>query len=178
MDEKSQFIVLGGGCFWCTEAVFKMIKGILKTTPGYSGGNTEKPTYKEVCSGKTGHAETLLVEYDPKLISLDLILDIFFDMHDPTSLNRQGNDVGNQYRSIILYTDDKQKETIQKKIDEIKKNFSKPIVTEVKKLEKFYEAEDYHKDYYAKNLVNPYCAIVIGPKIHKIKKKYAELIKK
>ncbi len=178
MEKKSDFIVFGGGCFWCTEAVFKLINGVLRTTPGYAGGTVENPTYEEVCSGSTGHAETLLVEYDPGIVKLETLLDIFFDMHDPTSTNRQGNDIGNQYRSIILYTSDAQKKIIEEKINEIKGNFSKPIVTEVKKLEKFYEAEDYHKDYYAKNPINPYCAIVIGPKIHKIKKKYSEFLRK
>ena len=177
MAEKSESIAFGGGCFWCTEAVFKMIKGVLKTTPGYAGGKTENPTYKEVCTGSTGHAEVLLMEYDPEMIRLAVLLNVFFDMHDPTSLNKQGSDVGNQYRSIILYTNDGQRKIIEEKINEIRSNFDKPIVTEVKRLDKFYEAEDYHRDYYAKNPLNPYCTIVIGSKIHRIKKKYASLLR-
>jgi peptide-methionine (S)-S-oxide reductase len=177
MAEKSEFIAFGGGCFWCTEAVFKMIRGVLKTTPGYAGGKTENPTYKEVCTGSTGHAEVLLMEYYPEMIRLATLLNVFFDMHDPTSLNKQGDDVGNQYRSIILCTNDGQRKIIEEKINEIRSNFDKPIVTEVKRLDKFYEAEDYHRDYYAKNPLNPYCTIVIGSKIHRIKKKYASLLR-
>ncbi|EFD92785.1 MAG: peptide methionine sulfoxide reductase [Candidatus Parvarchaeum acidophilus ARMAN-5] len=174
---NSEFIALGGGCFWCTEAVFKLIKGVIKTTPGYAGGQTENPTYSEVCSGNTGHAETLLIEYDPAVIKLDTLLNIFFDMHDPTSKDRQENDVGSQYRSVIFYTNEEQKNMAQYKINNIKSDFDKPILTKVEPLKKFYEAEDNHKDYYAKNPINPYCAIVIVPKLHKIKKKYAKFLK-
>jgi len=175
--EKSEFIGFAAGCFWCTEAVFKLVKGVIKTTPGYAGGQTENPTYEQVCSGDTGHAETLLIEYDPTMIKLDVLLDIFFDMHDPTSKDRQGNDVGSQYRSMVFYTNEEQKKIVEHKINDIKPNFDKPILTQVEPLQKFYGAEDYHKDYYAKNPINPYCAIVIGPKLHKIKKKYAQFLK-
>jgi len=141
-------------------------------TPGYAGGHTENPTYKEVCSGKTGHAEVAMVEYDDSKISLDQILDIFFAMHDPTSKNKQGGDIGEQYRSIILYTEDSDFDTIEKHIERIKSSYNKPIVTEVQKLGKFYEAEDYHKEYYEHNKLQPYCMFVIRPKLSKIKKEF------
>jgi len=172
MKSQNESIVFGGGCFWCTEAVFSMFKGVTKTTPGYAGGNTKNPTYEQVCSGATGHAEVLKLEYDPKTVSLEKLLDIFFSMHDPTSLNRQEADVGSQYRSIILYTLDAQRKTVERFIDSIKVNYSKPIVTEVKKLESFYPSEDYHKDYYKNNPFQPYCMLVIGPKVKKIKNKF------
>jgi len=168
----SHKIVLGAGCFWCTEAVFKLFPGIISITPGYAGGHTENPTYKEVCSGKTGHAEVAMVEYDDSKISLDQILDIFFAMHDPTSKNKQGGDIGEQYRSIILYTEDSDFDTIEKHIERIKSSYNKPIVTEVQKLGKFYEAEDYHKEYYEHNKLQPYCMFVIRPKLSKIKKEF------
>jgi len=168
----SHKIVLGAGCFWCTEAVFKLFPGIISVTPGYAGGHTENPTYKEVCSGKTGHAEVAMVEYDDSKISLDQILDIFFAMHDPTSKNKQGGDIGEQYRSIILYTEDSDFDTIEKHIERIKSSYNKPIVTEVQKLGKFYEAEDYHKEYYEHNKLQPYCMFVIRPKLSKIKKEF------
>jgi peptide-methionine (S)-S-oxide reductase len=168
----SHKIVLGAGCFWCTEAVFKLFPGIISVTPGYAGGHTENPTYKEVCSGKTGHAEVAMVEYDDSKISLDQILDIFFAMHDPTSKNKQGGDIGEQYRSIILYTEDSYFDTIEKHIERIKSSYNKPIVTEVQKLGKFYEAEDYHKEYYEHNKLQPYCMFVIRPKLSKIKKEF------
>ncbi len=172
MENKSESIVFGGGCFWCTEAVFSMFKGVLKTTPGYAGGTVKNPTYEMVCEGDTGHAEVLKIDYDPKIIQLKTLLDIFFNMHDPTLLNRQGGDVGTQYRSIILYNSEEQKETAEKFIKNLQSSFENPIVTELKKLEEFYPAEDYHQRYYEKHPYQPYCAVVIGPKIHKIKKKY------
>ncbi len=172
-------IVFGGGCFWCTEAVFEMMRGITKTTPGYAGGSKLNPTYQEVCSGDTGHAEVLEIEYDPKIISFDVLLEIFFTMHDPTSLNRQGADTGAQYRSIILYTSDAQKKEAEQYIQKAHKDFDKPIVTEVKKLDKFYTAEEYHKKYYDNNPLQPYCLFVTRPKVDRVKKKFAEyLIKK
>ena len=160
-------IVLGGGCFWCTEAVFSRIK--VKVTPGYAGGNKKNPTYHEVCSGTTGHAEVIKIEYDNS-IKLEYLLEIFFKVHDPTLLNKQGNDIGTQYKSIILYTAEEQKKKIDLFIKKIQKYFDKPIVTELKKLDKFYPAEDYHKDYYKNNPLQPYCMFVIRPKINKIKK--------
>ena len=172
MPDKFDAIYLGGGCFWCSEAIFKMFDGIVKTTPGYAGGTTPNPTYKQVCSGTTGHAEVIRLEYDPAIAPLEKILDIFFKMHDPTSLNRQDSDVGSQYRSIILYTSNKQKETVDKFIEKIRKNYNKPIVTEVKPLDTFYLSEDYHKDYYKNNPLQPYCILVIRPKVAKIKKEF------
>src|SRR5208283_3842151 len=134
----TESIVFGGGCFWCAEAVFSMFKGIVKTTPGYAGGKTKNPTYKEVCNGDTGHAEILKVDYDPEIAPLTKLLEIFFKMHDPTSVNQQGNDVGAQYRSTILYSTDKQKAEIEDFIKSLQKSYEKPIVTEVKKLDTFY----------------------------------------
>jgi len=170
-------LVLGGGCFWCTEAVFQMVKGIAKTSPGYAGGATKNPTYDEVCEGHTEHAEVLYVEYDPDKIKIEVILAIFFAMHDPTTLNRQGADIGTQYRSIILYTSDSQKKAIEKFIDKIKGDFDNKIVTEVKMLDKFYPAEEYHMNYFSRNQSQPYCNAVIKPKIEKIKKKFPDMLK-
>ncbi len=165
-------IYLGAGCFWCTEAVFEMFKGIVSTAPGYAGGKAANPTYEEVCSGTTGHAEVLRVEYDPKVIPLEKILEIFFAMHDPTTINRQGADVGEQYRSIILYTTEAQKKEVLDYVKKIRDDYGKPIVTEIKKLGKFYEAEGYHKKYFDKNPHQPYCMFVISPKIAKMKKEF------
>jgi peptide-methionine (S)-S-oxide reductase len=169
---EDKTIVFGGGCFWCTEAVFKLFNGVTKTEPGYAGGNTKDPTYEQVCRGNTGHAEVLMIHYDPKAIKLEKLLEVFFKMHDPTTKDRQGADVGSQYRSIILYSGEEQKKTIEAFIQKVQKEFDKPIRTEVVKLEKFYPAEGYHKDYYQNNPIQPYCAIVIGPKISKIKKEF------
>ncbi len=174
--EKIKTIVLGGGCFWCTEAVFKRIKGVVKTTPGYAGGSTANPTYEEVCSHETGHAEVLKVEYDDSVMPIDELLEIFFAMHDPTSLNKQGNDEGNQYRSIILCSDDEQMRRVMHFIDEHRKEYEKEIVTEVKMLNKFYPAEAYHNDYFARNPIQPYCIFVIRPKIKKIMEKFEKYI--
>jgi peptide-methionine (S)-S-oxide reductase len=172
MRSKAETIVLGGGCFWCTEAVFKLFEGVLGTEPGYAGGITKNPCYEDVCTGKTGHAEVLLIECDPELMPLEKIFDVFFMMHDPTLLNRQGSDVGSQYRSIILYTSAEQKAKAEGFMKKLSKDFDRPIVTELKKLEVFYPAEGYHKDYYKKNHSQPYCELVIGPKIAKVKKKF------
>ena len=158
--------VFGGGCFWCLDAIFRKIKGVKNVTVGYAGGRRPNPTYEQVCTGVTGHAEVVEIEYDESEISYDELLDIFFEIHDPTQLNRQGNDVGTQYRSIILYLDDNQKQKALKKIEELKKQ-GIDVVTEVKKLDKFYKAEDYHQNYYERNPHNPYCAYVIAPKIKK-----------
>ena len=151
MTEKIESIILGGGCFWCIETVFKRVLGVRKVTSGYSGGESLNPTYQEVCSGRTGHAEVVKVEYNPSTLPLEKILGVFFHAHDPTSLNRQGPDTKEQYRSIILWTKLEQKEIIEKFIEKVKRNFKKPIVTEVGKLEKFYPAEEYHQNYFAKN---------------------------
>ena len=167
-------IVLGAGCFWCTEAVFSRLKGVLKVMPGYSGGTTENPTYHEVCSGRTGHAEVAEIEYDPKVLKLEKLFDLFFSVHDATSLNRQGEDVGSQYRSAIFCTSKEQKKKAEEFIRKIQKDYEKPIVTEVKMLDKFYSAEDYHKQFYEKNHYHPYCLVVIGPKLAKVKEKLEE----
>lgn len=172
MKNEKETIVLGGGCFWCTEAVISMMKGVIKSTPGYTGGTSKNPTYAQVCGGNTGHAEVLQVEYDPKIVSLEKLLEVFFKTHDPTTVDRQGADVGSQYRSIILYNSDAQKSIITKFIKEEQSNFEKPIVTEIKKLDVFYPAEDYHKNYYKKNPIQPYCMFVIRPKVEKMKKEF------
>ncbi|MBI2099082.1 peptide-methionine (S)-S-oxide reductase MsrA [Candidatus Uhrbacteria bacterium] len=171
--------VFGGGCFWCTEAIFKMLKGVKSVVPGYAGGTMPDPSYEEVSGGVTGHAEAIKIEFDPQAISFNDLLAVFFGTHDPTTLNRQGNDVGEQYRSIILYTAPEQKKLAEDYIKELNESSEdgKPIVTEVKPLEKFYEAEDYHHDYYEKNKDKPYCQVVINPKLKKAKEKFSALLK-
>ena len=169
--------VFGGGCFWCLDAIFRNVKGVKNVTCGYAGGKRANPTYEQVCTGVTGHAEVVEIEYDEDKISYDDLLEIFFNIHDPTQLNRQGNDVGTQYRSIILYLDEIQKEKALKKIEELKKRGIN-VVTEVKPLEMFYPAEDYHQNYFYNNPFNPYCAYVIAPKIEKFFKKFGKMVKK
>ncbi len=163
--------VFGGGCFWCLDAIFRKVRGVKNVTCGYAGGRRPNPTYEQVCTGVTGHAEVVEIEYDENKISYDELLDIFFEIHDPTQLNRQGNDIGTQYRSIILYLNEAQKEKALKKIEELRKN-GIDVVTEVKELENFYKAEDYHQNYYENNPQNPYCQFVISPKIEKFLQKY------
>ena len=169
--------VFGGGCFWCTEAVFQDLKGVISAVPGYAGGSVINPTYEQVCTGETGHAEVTRVEFNPAAISYNDLLSVFFATHDPTNLNRQGNDAGTQYRSVIFYTDDEQKKATQKFIDKLNESGPK-VVTELKPFDKFYEAADYHKRYYEKNAREPYCQIVINPKIEKLKSHFHELLKK
>jgi methionine-S-sulfoxide reductase len=161
-------IVLGGGCFWCIEAIYQRIEGVTNVVPGYAGGNTQNPTYEEVCKGNTGHAEVVKVEYDPNLMTLEKLLKVFFLIHNPTTLNKQGADVGSQYRSIILYQNNKEKEIIDNVIEDMGSEFDDEIVTEVKKLQKFYKAEDYHINYYNNNPNAGYCRIVIKPKLEKL----------
>ncbi|PWU13496.1 MAG: peptide-methionine (S)-S-oxide reductase [Verrucomicrobia bacterium] len=168
---KTETAVLGGGCFWCTEALYEMLPGVKSVTSGFAGGTKENPTYKEVCTGTTGHAEVIQVEYDPKVVSYEKILDTFWDAHDPTTLNRQGHDSGTQYRSIILYNGDAQKLAAQKSKAEAQKKFSSPIVTEIVPLKHFYKAEDYHQEYYRNNPDAGYCRMVIRPKVEKFEKK-------
>lgn len=170
MDRDSGYgsIVLGGGCFWCTEAFFRRVKGVVAVTPGYAGGFVSNPTYREVCDGTTGHAEVVEVAFDPRNLSLEEVLEVFFASHDPTSLNRQGADVGTQYRSIILYADEEQRKRVEEFISRIARNYDRPIVTEVKRLEKFFPAEEYHHRYYERNPNQPYCRMVIGPKLSKL----------
>src|SRR3990167_11218179 len=158
---------LAGGCFWCTEAIFKRLKGVTSVVSGYTGGNVENPSYEEVCGGDTGHAEAIQITFDPKVVPYEKLLEIFFALHDPTTLNRQGNDAGTQYRSVIFYTDDEQKKATQKFIDKLNETGPK-VVTELKPFDKFYKAEDYHQKYYEKNAREPYCQIVINPKIEKL----------
>ncbi|PLX18631.1 MAG: peptide-methionine (S)-S-oxide reductase [Salinivirgaceae bacterium] len=180
MNNTNKTIVLGGGCFWCVEAVFNMTDGIISATSGYAGGKTKNPTYEEVCSGTTGHAEVVEVVYDPAKITLEKILDIFFTVHDPTTLNRQGNDVGTQYRSAIYYNDPNDKETIDKVIRELNASdrFEKKAVTEIKPLDTFYKAEVNHQDYYERNEFAPYCSYVIKPKVRKFKSKFPDAVKR
>lgn len=171
---------LAGGCFWCTEAVMKRLKGVESVMPGYTGGTVENPTYEQVCTGKTGHAEAAQITFDPAIISYEKILTVFFHLHDPTTLNRQGNDVGTQYRSTIFFHDDTQKNTAEKVKKEIEasKLYPNPLVTEIVPLTKFYPAENYHHDYYAKNSYQPYCQFVIDPKIQKLIKEFSSDLKK
>lgn len=169
---QTKTIALGGGCFWCTEAVFSMFPGISKVEPGYAGGKSKNPTYREVCGGETGHAEVLKIEYNPETMPLEKLLEIFFAMHDPTTPNRQGADSGSQYRSIILYSDDDQRKAAEDCIKRISEDYKKPIVTEIKRLDAFYPSEEYHKNYYKKNPLQPYCLLVISPKVNKIKKEF------
>lgn len=170
--------VLGGGCFWCTEAVFSNIKGVNSVVPGYTGGTLENPSYNDVCTGETGHAEVIKIEFDPNQITFEQLLEIFFLAHDPTTLNRQGADVGTQYRSVIFYTNLEQKELARRYINKLdsENKFDNKIVTEISPLSKFYLAENYHIDYYSRNSNQPYCRFVIDPKIEKINKYFKHLI--
>lgn len=171
--------VMGGGCFWCLEAVFEQLKGVVSADAGYAGGYVKNPTYQQVCSGNTGHAEVVRITFDPKVISYKELLEVFFYIHDPTTLNRQGNDIGEQYRSIILFNSSKQKKIAKEFVAELteQKFFKNPIVTEIKPLEVFYKAEDYHQQYYENNTAQPYCQIIILPKLEKFKDKFAHLLK-
>lgn len=171
---------LGAGCFWCVEAVFDDLKGVVSVESGYSGGHTENPTYKEVCSETTGHAEVVNVTFDPNEISFMEILQVFFAVHDPTTLNRQGNDIGTSYRSAIFYHSDEQKRIAEEVIKEVTEEgvYDDPIVTEVKPFDKFYIAEDYHQEYFANNPNQPYCAGVVAPKVAKFRQKFVDRLKK
>jgi peptide-methionine (S)-S-oxide reductase len=168
---QTELATLGGGCFWCTEAVFQMLPGVKSVVSGYSGGQKENPTYEDICTGKTGHAEVIQVEFDPQVISFEKLLEEFWDAHDPTTLNRQGNDIGTQYRSVIFYHDDAQKAAAEKSKASAQKLFTKPIVTEISPLKKFYKAEDYHQNYYRNFPEKGYCQAVIRPKVEKFEKK-------
>lgn len=167
----TEIATLGGGCFWCTEAIFQMLPGVTKVVSGYAGGQKENPTYKEVCAGTTGHAEVIQVHFDPAKISFDKILETFWEAHDPTTLNRQGADVGTQYRSAIFYSTDAQKLAAERSKTAAQKQFKDSIVTQIAPLTKFYPAEDYHQDYYRLNPNQGYCRAVIRPKIEKFEKK-------
>lgn len=176
MTEK---IVFAGGCFWCTEAVFRMLKGVVSVEPGYAGGTTVNPTYEQVCTGTTGHAEAIKIVYDPSQISVTDLFTVFFATHDPTQLNRQGNDIGTQYRSGIFYTTEAQKMSAEKMIIDIDASSTEggKVVTEVKPLDIFYPAEEYHKNYFERNPDKAYCQAVINPKVAKVQEKFTELLR-
>ena len=174
-----EIATLANGCFWCSEAIFARLKGVKSVLPGYSGGKVENPTYEQVSSGRTGHAEAAQIEFDPSVISFEKLLDVFWHTHDPTTLNRQGNDVGTQYRSAIFYHDDKQKVIAEKSKRDIEAQgaYRDPVVTEITPFKKFYVAEDYHKNYYDEHHSAPYCKFVIDPKIHKLLKNFGDELK-
>ncbi len=174
-----QKAVFGGGCFWCTEAVFKALEGVSVVKPGYSGGTGHHPTYLQVAGGQTGYAEVIYIEYDPAKVSYRNLLTVLFASHDPTTVNRQGNDVGSQYRSVIFYTTEEQKREVEKFMAEINASNSAgvSVVTEVMPLRTFYEAENYHRDYYANHKDAPYCQLVINPKLEKVQKEFTSLLK-
>ena len=179
-ENINEEITLGGGCFWCLDAVYREIRGVEKVVSGYSGGTAANPTYEEVCAGSTGHAEVVQITFNPRIITAEKLLQIFFVIHDPTTLNRQGADVGTQYRSIIFYRDQKQKDVIDKVMGELKKDkvYEKSIVTEVVPFKSFYAAEDYHQDYYSQNREQGYCRVIINPKLEKFRKTFRDNLKK
>ena len=179
-EEKSlELATLGGGCFWCLDPIFNNLKGVVDVVVGYAGGNVPDPSYEMVCTGRTNHAEVVQIKFDPQVITFREILEVFFSTHDPTTPNRQGADKGTQYRSIILYHNENQKDIAEKVISELNdsESFNDKIVTQVIPLESFYEAEPYHQDYYEKNPYAGYCQVVINPKISKFEKKYADRLK-
>lgn len=178
MNQNLELATVGGGCFWCTEAVFQEIEGVDSVTSGYSGGNVPgTPTYREVCSGLTGHAEVVQIAFDPKIVSYQDILEIFMTTHDPTTLNRQGGDVGTQYRSVIFYHNEEQKSVAESVLQNLSKYFDQPIVTEISLLKKFHSAEDYHQNYYINNQEQSYCSFVITPKVAKLRRMHADKLK-
>lgn len=170
-----QRAILGGGCFWCVEGAYKHIQGIESSLPGYAGGHDPNPNYNTVCSGVTGHAEVVEVIFDEAIINFETILDVFFTVHDPTQLNRQGNDIGTQYRSVIFYIDDEQKQIAEQKISYFQQYFDDDIVTEISPLSNYHEAEKYHHDYFALNPGNGYCQMVVAPKLSKVRQKFSNL---
>jgi peptide-methionine (S)-S-oxide reductase len=180
MNTNLQTATLAGGCFWCLEAVFDEIKGVHGVESGYAGGTMPNPSYRAVCGGDTGHAEVVQVHFDPTVVSYGDLLNVFFAIHDPTTLNRQGADMGTQYRSAIFYHDDEQKKIAEELIKDLnaQKIWDRPIVTEVSKLDKFYMAEDYHQEYFARNPYQPYCQAVVAPKVSKFRKHFLEMLKK
>ncbi|HEY9190376.1 MAG TPA: peptide-methionine (S)-S-oxide reductase MsrA [Sulfurovum sp.] len=169
-------LIVGGGCFWCTEAVFELLKGVSDVESGYANGHTPNPTYRDICTGDTGYAEVIKISYDDSVISVDTLLEIFFVIHDPTTLNRQGADVGTQYRSTILYTDEETKEAAQAAMQAAQADHADPIVTVIEPLESYYTAEGYHQDYYRQNPMQGYCMAVIPPKLAKLKAKFGKEI--
>ncbi|MGD2105349.1 MAG: peptide-methionine (S)-S-oxide reductase MsrA [Anaerolineae bacterium] len=178
-SEQREVATLGGGCFWCLEAVFDRLRGVVGVVSGYAGGSVDDPSYGQVCRGDTGHAEVAQVTFDPRTITYRQILEVFFGVHDPTTLNRQGGDVGTQYRSVIFYHDSRQKEIAEMMIQRLDEErlWSQPIVTEVAPLETFYAAEPYHQEYYRKNPGQPYCRMTIAPKVAKLRKQHSSMLK-
>lgn len=176
---QQETATLGGGCFWCLEAVYNRMEGVLSAESGYMGGHTENPAYQEVCSGETGHVEVVQITFDPAIVSFREILDVFFTIHDPTTLNRQGNDVGTQYRSVIFYHSEEQKRISEQVIRELDASgaYRDPIVTAVEPAGKFYKAEEYHQDYFEKNPRQPYCMFVVSPKVEKFREKFSNRVK-
>ena len=176
---SSEVATLAGGCFWCLEAVYEQVNGVLRVESGYAGGTVPRPTYDQVCTGRTGHAEVVQVTFDPEVVSFEDLLAIFFTIHDPTTLNRQGADVGTQYRSALFYHDEKQRVAAESMIERIKAEgiWDDPIVTEVVPLETFYKAEGYHQEYYRRNRGRPYCQVVIAPKVAKFRKEHLEKLR-
>jgi peptide-methionine (S)-S-oxide reductase len=179
MNDESETATLANGCFWCSEAIFKRLKGVKSVTPGYAGGTIKNPSYDQVCNGKTGHAESIQIVFDPSVIDFDKILNIFWHTHNPTTLNRQGNDVGTQYRSAIFYHNEKQREIAEKSKEDLEKDriYKDSIVTEITPFKNFYTAENYHQDYYEKHKDDPYCNFVIDPKLRKLLQKYRNEVK-
>jgi peptide-methionine (S)-S-oxide reductase len=178
-EKKTETATFGAGCFWCVEAVFESLKGVESVVSGYSGGFVKNPSYKEVCSGNTGHAEVAQIVYDPGIISYKELLEVFWKTHDPTTLNRQGADIGSQYRSVIFYHNEEQKKLAEQYKEALKKAgvFDKPIVTEISPLVNFYKAEDYHQEYFSRNPDQPYCSVVINPKLEKFRAVFKEKLK-
>lgn len=176
---KTEIAVFGGGCFWCTEAIYQELEGVVSVKSGYAGGNVPNPTYEAVCTEKTGHAEVIQVEFNPEKIAYQQLLEIFFGTHDPTTPNRQGHDIGTEYRSIILYSSEEQKKEAETFIKELKKNDLKneTLITELKPLDTFYPAEEYHQNYYRNNTLQPYCQLVVHPKLSQFRQKYAAYLK-
>ena len=176
---STSLATLGGGCFWCLEAVYQQLEGVQRVVSGYAGGHVANPTYEQVCGKKTGHAEVVQLTFDPAIVSYRDILEVFFSIHDPTTTDRQGNDVGPQYRSVIFYHDDEQRRVAEEIVAELgaEHAYEEPVVTEIKPLDAFYAAEQYHQNYYSQNSAQPYCAFVISPKIAKFRKKFAERLR-
>ena len=177
MDNNIQIATFGGGCFWCIDAAFRRVKGVLNISSGYAGGEIENPSYQQICTGLTGHAEVVQLDFDSSIVSYNTLLEMFFTLHDATQLNRQGNDVGTQYRSVIYYHDEEQKAESQAMIDALQKQIREPIVTELSPLTNFYPAEQYHQDYYNENPNQGYCSILIAPKLAKFEQYYADKLK-
>lgn len=180
MITTPQIATLAGGCFWCVEAIFQRLSGVLSVTSGYTGGAVENPTYDQVCTGQTGHAEAIQITFDPTIISYETLLEVFFKLHDPTTINRQGADAGTQYRSAVFYHNDKQKKTALEMINKVNKSgiYTDPFVTKLEPFTKFYRAEDYHQNFYDNNAPSPYCTIVIDPKIRKLMQEFNSVVKK